>query len=399
MRTLTVFHIGGIGGPQRSLPQVIEWLGSQGEIEFLVPEPGPTQVQYREQGPVTVLPYSALTYARDVVDGARLARRLGREVRMFRRELRRRRPDLVIAVTTVLPAVLVAARLERIPTVVYAAELYEQPWKSAPLLRIWGALLARATAWLSDGVVCCSDPVRRQFPHRNGKPLAVAYPPVGAEYERGDRDAARARYGVEGANPCLLVVGSISRGRGQDVALRALARIRERFPDARLVIVGAPHPREADLAFAEELGALTNELRIEDWVVFAPTTDAMADVYAAADIVLNPARFAEPFGRVAPEALMAGKPVVASRVGAIPEVIRDGTDGLLVEPDDPGALAAAVVRLMEDPAVAARLVESGRQRVVERFGYEQDLAAWRTVIDRALAPPSGEPSAGYLSAP
>jgi glycosyltransferase involved in cell wall biosynthesis len=118
--------------------------------------------------------------------------------------------------------------------------------------------------------------------------------------------------------------------------------------------------------------------------VFAEPTDAMADLYAAADVVVNPARVSEAFGRVGAEALVAGRPVVASRVGAIPEVIRDGVDGLLVEPGDPGALTAAVTELMEDPARAAQLVESGRRRVLERFGYEQDLAAWRSVVEPVL---------------
>jgi glycosyltransferase involved in cell wall biosynthesis len=383
MRALAVFHLGGVTGPQRSLPQVLRWLAEEGSVEVIVPERGATEREYRELGPVSVLGYSALTYARGPREGARLARRLGREVRLFRRELRRRRPDLVVAVTTVLPAVVLAARLERVPVVVYAAELYEQRWKSAPLLRVWGGLLAAGTAVVADGVVCCSELVARQFPRRVGTPVAVAYPPVGPEYGYGDRDGARARYGVEGASPCIAVVGSISRGRGQDVALRALPRIRERHPDARLMVVGAPHPRPVDLAFADELRALTRSLGVEDAVVFAEPTTAMADVYAAADVVVNPARFAEPFGRVAPEALMAGRPVVASRVGAIPEVIRDGVDGLLVAPDDPAALAAAVARAT-DPAEAARLVEAGRARVIERFGYQQDLDAWRRVVERAM---------------
>ena len=387
MRSLAVFHLGGVTGPQRSLPQVMRWLAEQGSVEFIVPESGATEREYRELGPVSVLGYSALTYARGPREGARLARKLAREVGMFRRELRRRRPDLVVAVTTVLPAVVLAARLERVPVVVYAAELYEQRWKAAPLLRVWGGLLATCTAALADGVVCCSELVARQFPGWLHRPVSVAYPPVGPEYDGGDRDVARSLYGLDGADPCIAVVGSISRGRGQDVAVRALPRIRERSPQARLLLVGAPHPRPVDLAFAAELRALAANLRLEDAVVFAEPTDAMADVYAAADVVVNPARFAEPFGRVVPEALMARRPVVASRVGAIPEVIRDGVDGLMVDPDNPEALAAAVARLASDPALTARLVESGRRRVAERFGYEQDLAAWRRMV------------AGYVSAP
>jgi glycosyltransferase involved in cell wall biosynthesis len=380
MRSLAVFHLGGVTGPQRSLRPVIAWLAEQGSVELMVPESGATERAYRELGPVSVLGYSALTYPRGPREGARLARRLAREVRTFRRELRRRRPDLVVVVTTVLPAAVLAARLERVPVVVYAAELYQ----STPLRRPWGALLANGTAVLAAGIVCCSEAVARRFPRRLGAPLSVAYPPVGAEYEGGNRGEARARYGLEDADPCIAVIGSISRGRGQDVALHALALLRERFPEARLLIVGAPHPRPVDLAFADELRMLSAGLRLDDAVVFAPATEEMADVYAAADIVVNPARVPESFGRVAAEALMAGRPVIASRIGGIPEAIRDGVDGLLVEPDDPEVIAAAVQRLRSDPERAARLVASGRRRVLERFGDEQDLAAWRRAVEGAL---------------
>ena len=378
MRTLVVFHLGGVGGPQRSLASVTGWLREQGEVEFIVPEAGATQAQYGEVGRVTVLPYSALTHAGGLAQGARLARRLVTDVRMFRRQLRRRRLDLVIAVTTVLPAVVVAARLERIPTVVYGAELYER--------RRWGSFLAIGTAMLADGLVCTSEPVARRFPRWSRTPLLIAYPPIGTEYANGSRGASRALYGVEGADPCIAVIGSISRGRGQDVALHALSLVRERHPHARLLIVGAPHPRPVDLAFADELRLLTARLRLETGVLFVKPTDSMADVYAAADIVINPGRIAESFGRVAPEALMAGTPVVATRVGAVPDVIRDGVDGLLVKPDDPRALATAVGRLLDDPALARRLAETGRRHVIDRFGVDQDLAAWRQVIESVLGP-------------
>jgi glycosyltransferase involved in cell wall biosynthesis len=403
MRTLTVFHIGGVGGPQRSLPQVMRWLSARGSVEFIVPDSGPTEEEYAELGPVSALDYSALTYARGPREGLRLARRLVRELRMFRGELRRRRPDLVVAVTTVLPALLLAARLERIPVVVFAAELYEQRWKSAPLLRVWGALLARGTARLSKGVVCCSAAVAAQFPRRGGKPIVVAYPPVGTEYEGGDRDSGRRRFGLDPSHRCMAVVGSISRGRGQDVGLRALALIRERVPSARLLIVGDPHPRTVDREYARELRKLAAALGVADAVVWAGADvsghgpRAMADVYAAADLVVNPARFAEPFGRVAAEALVARRPVVATRIGGIPEVIRDGVDGLLVPPDDPVALAAAVTRILDEPSLGDTLVANGRKRVLEKFGYEQDLIAWRRVIEAALSPESARFSPRWVS--
>jgi glycosyltransferase involved in cell wall biosynthesis len=229
--------------------------------------------------------------------------------------------------------------------------------------------------------------------------LLVAYPPIGAEYAHGDRARGRERFGLGPDDICLTVVGSISRGRGQDVAIRALARVRQRFPSARLLVVGSPHPRPVDIAFDEELRALAREIGVADAVVFAGTevsghgVEAMADVYAASDVVVNPARFAEPFGRVAPEALVAGRPVVASRVGAIPEVIRDGVDGLLVPSEHPDALAAAVIRVLDDPALARSMVESGRRRVLAEFGDDQDLAAWSKAFE-AVRSDGGGPAAG-----
>jgi glycosyltransferase involved in cell wall biosynthesis len=385
IRSLAVFHLGGVGGATRSMAGVMAWLRERGTVEFIVPEPGAAAAQYGELGDVMIASYTALTYARGPRALVGAVRRLFADVRLFRGELRRRRPDLVVAVTTVLPAVLIAARLERVPSVVWAAELYGQRWKGAPALRLWGTLLARSTEWLSDGIVSCSVAVSRQFPARGGKPHAVAYPPVGAEYAHGDRARGRARHGLTDSVLCLAVVGNLSRGRGQDVAIRAMPLIRQRCPTARLLIVGAAHPRPADLAYREELVALADSLDLAEAVRFEQPTDEMADVYAAADVVVNPARFEEPFGRVAPEALMAGRPVVATRVGGIPETIRDGVDGLLVPREDPAALAEAVCRIVADPALAKRFVANGREAVVARFGHEQDVAAWKSVLEAVLA--------------
>lgn len=392
-RSLVVFHAGGVTGPQQSLFPAATWLGSMGSVDFIVPEPGPIEQQYRQLGSVSVLDYSPLIYAQGLGEGVRLARQIASEVRMFRRELRRRRPDIVVAVTTVLPALTVAARLERIPTFVYAAELHEQPWTAGSLRRLGGVLLSWGTALASNGIVCCSETVARQFPSRIGTRMSVAYPPIDPEYEGGSRERGRSRLGLGPDTTCLLAVGSISRGRGQDVALRALVLIRQRFATARLVLVGMPHPRPIDLQFARELRSLAESLNVADAVVFAgrvgtgASPEAMADVYAAADVVVNPARVAEAFGRVGPEALVAGRPVVASRVGGIPEVLRDGRDALLVPPDDPSALTAAVTRLLDDPALRERLVASGRRRAFDSFGPAQTVEAWRAVVEPVLRRP------------
>jgi glycosyltransferase involved in cell wall biosynthesis len=379
LRVVTAFHLGGVGGPSRSLAGAMAWLAERGEVSFLFPEDGDAAAEYRALGPVGIAPYSALTYARTPPAAARAVRDLARDVRTFRRELRRLRPDLLVAVTTVLPAALAAARIEGVPAVVYAAEVYSQPWKRSPALELWGAGLARGTARLASGLVCCSRLVAAQFP--DGRvPLAIAYPPVGGEYAGGDRAAARARFGCEDADPCIAVVGNLSRGRGQDLGIRALAEVRRVAPAARLLLVGAAHPRPVDRAYAGELRALARDLGVEGAVAFTGSVPAIAGVYAAADVVVNPARTAESFGRVAAEALVAGRPPVTTDVGAVREVIRDGVDGIVVPPERPDAIAAAVLGLWRDPERARRLAAAGAERVRSRFGPEQDLAAWRSVI-------------------
>ena len=131
--------------------------------------------------------------------------------------------------------------------------------------------------------------------------------------------------------------------------------------------------------------ALVEDLGLGSAVVFAGFVNKTADLYAAADVVVNPARFPEPFGRVALEALVAGRPFIGSRVGAIPDVIRDGVDGLLVEPGDPGELADAIIRLGQDGELRKRLVKQGQSHVRETFDETRATAAFADFVNETVA--------------
>ncbi|MBW3607350.1 MAG: glycosyltransferase [Actinobacteria bacterium] len=167
--------------------------------------------------------------------------------------------------------------------------------------------------------------------------------------------------------------------------IRLAERLREELPGIRCVIAGVPHPRRGDLAYREELAALARRLGVEDVVAFVGLVDPIADLYAAADMVINPARFNEAFGRVAVEALSAGCPVVAARVGATPEIVRDGREALLFPPQDDGALAAAVLRLWRDRGLREELVRGGRRRVETEFNEDFAVQAFGDVVERVLA--------------
>lgn len=364
-RTLAVFHLAERSGPSVSLRNELGWLAGGGPLEVVVPGPGSVADDYGRFADVTVMDYSPLTLSE--------AWRTPRDIRTFRAHIRRTRPARVVVVTNVLCAVLVAARMERVPALLYAAELV--PTGPGLRRRLGGALVLRAARSLPAAIVCCSPAVERQLGPRPGRPAIVAHPPVADSFSDGGRAAMRGRLGIPVEAECVVSAGSISRGRGQDVLIRAVPLLKARFPGIRVVIAGAPHPRAVDRGYLAELAELARGLGVSQDVVFAGFVERMADLYAAADVVANPARH-EAFGRVAAEALLAGKPVVSTAVGGVPETLRDGVEALLVPPDDPGALAAGVATLMEDSVLAQRLVAAGAARVRSEFSERQSLESF-----------------------
>jgi glycosyltransferase involved in cell wall biosynthesis len=150
----------------------------------------------------------------------------------------------------------------------------------------------------------------------------------------------------------LLYLGRIDPRKGIAIAVRALAEL----PDAQLAIVGGGDERHAT-----ELRDLAAELGVAERVSFSTARrDELAEVYAAADAVLFPVQWAEPWGLVPLEAMSVGRPVIATGTGGSGEYLRDGENCLLFEPrDDPAALAGAVRALAADASLRTRLREGG----------------------------------------
>jgi glycosyltransferase involved in cell wall biosynthesis len=286
--------------------------------------------------------------------------------------------------TTYLPAALAAARAEGVPVISYVGEIFNQRHTRGLGRAAGSRLLPRYVERRSDALICCSRTVASQFRGSGDTILATSYPPIDVRYSVGNGDSFRRRYRLERAWPLLGVVGNITSARGQDLVVRALTAVRKEFPAAMAAIAGEPHTDQKDEPFRRELASLVESLQLTDSVVFPGFIDPVADLYAAADIVINPARFDEPFGRVAFEALTAGRPVVATKVGAIPEVLRDEGDALLVPPDDPAAIAAAVIRLARDRALRDRLVDAGRRRVATALSGERALEQFREISSAVL---------------
>jgi glycosyltransferase involved in cell wall biosynthesis len=121
------------------------------------------------------------------------------------------------------------------------------------------------------------------------------------------------------------------------------------------------------------------ELGLTERVLLTGPITNLAELYSAADVVVVPS-WAEPFGLVIAEAMAAGRPIVASNAGAIPELIVDNVSGLLVPPRDVTALAAGVLRLLQDRELRDRLGTAGRQQVRERFTIEHYTRGMQAVL-------------------
>jgi glycosyltransferase involved in cell wall biosynthesis len=186
----------------------------------------------------------------------------------------------------------------------------------------------------------------------------------------------------EGAFVWLLPCASIRRHKGVHVAVEAL---RHAGPRHVLWVSGdASDPAASD--YVAELEAAAAEIGASDRVRFVGTRRDIHRVMAAADIVVVPSVWEEPFGLVAAEAQLVGAPVVASRRGALPEVVIDGRTGLIFDAEDPRTLAAAVERLAGDPQLRARLAESARREASARYSYER----WAREVAEVLRAASAE---------
>jgi glycosyltransferase involved in cell wall biosynthesis len=365
LRTLIVFHVAEMSGPAKTMLPRLRRLAELGHVDVLVPGSGPTAEACEDFANVETAPYGAVIYPGGPLDLARAAGDFGLATRRFARHFRGRRPDLVVAVTTMIPAALAAARAARTPCVAYAAEIVRTDGRGAGRAFAARSLL-RYTARAADGIVCCSDEVAAQFDRLRAPAIRTIPPGIAIEPPSGDRPTLRKRFGVPLEARCLAVVGNITHARGQDVLVRAVERL-SRSGDAYCLIAGPVLDRRADRAYQASLVELARRLRVDHLLRFLGYVDPVSDVYEAADMVVNPARFPEPFGRAPLEALLAGRPVVATRVGAVPSVLRHDVDALLVDAEDEAALAAAVQRLWREPRLTDRLVETGRTSVLERF--------------------------------
>lgn len=344
-------------------------------VVVVVPAPGPLRTRLREHGVRTMILPSPVLRRADLSPrgAAALASSLPGPLARMRRMVRELAPDLLYVNTITVPWWLLVARRCGVPSVchVHEAETADPRWLrrslAAPLFLADRVIVnSRST----DAVICGAAPslaTRRRLVH-NGV--------------RGPDSPPRPRT-PDGAFR-LIVVGRLSPRKAPDVALEALALVRRSGRDAELELCGTPGPGHEEFAARLRWRGLQSDVRGR--VHFSGYVSPVWPALAHADALVAPS-LGESFGNAVVEAQLARRPVIATSVQGHQETVRDGSSGLLVPPQDPQALAARIIDLMEDPGLAHRLADGGLRRARAHFGmarYGDEIAH---VLDELVGPP------------
>ncbi len=282
-----------------------------------------------------------------------------------------------------------------IPHVVTAHSLEpRRPWKAEQLgggyaVSSW---VERVACTDADAIIAVSDGMRADilecYPHLDRDRVHVVRNGIDTElYAPDHRTDVVHRIGIDPDRPYVLFVGRITRQKGIDHLIAAAA---EFAAGVQVVLcAGAPDTAELGERIAADVEQLQRRRGGVVWVRQMLPRDDLVQLFTHATVFVCPSVY-EPLGIVNLEAMACGTPVVASAVGGIPEVVDDGEAGLLVPYDETRprhfehALAARVNELLADPHRAAEMGETGRQRVVEDFGWDTVARATLSVYDRAL---------------
>lgn len=239
---------------------------------------------------------------------------------------------------------------------------------------------------LGDRIVCASEAVS-SF-HLSGSTLGknsmVIYPPVDTAQFKPDVssiDEYRKKFGIEPGEKIVGIVGNINPAKGYEFFFRAIKTIKEQAPDTRFLVVGTK--LDTQETYWQTLKAQIEDMKIEDDIIFTGYRNDIAEIMNVMDIfALTSVVEAAPI--VIMEAMACARPIVATRVGGIPELIEDGDTGIIVPPRDSEAIADAILHLLNSPEEAQRMGINARERAIGHFDVEISARKHRKIYQSVL---------------
>jgi glycosyltransferase involved in cell wall biosynthesis len=240
----------------------------------------------------------------------------------------------------------------------------------------WKRLAARALNLPLNQVICISDYNAACMLRRDtidASRVMRIYNSVDLSAVQGDGAGFRLRHGVPAFAPVVAQASWMIPEKGIADLIEAARIVLERIPQAHFLLAGEGRHRNEYMAMARDVGMKGQGMEGHfTWtgLVQNPVAEGL---YAAADVVCQVSRWEEAFGWVIAEAMAAARPVVATRVGGIPELVTDGENGFLVAPRAPAEIAQRLVQLLEDSALRGRMGAAGRLAAERKFDLTRNL--------------------------
>lgn len=241
----------------------------------------------------------------------------------------------------------------------------------------------RLVTSLRDAVVTVSPQVHKvEVDRAHASPTKIADIPGGVEVrayrvDPNHVDELKRSWDLETGDPVVGTVGRLVDPKGHGHLLDALAKVRSQIAGVKALLVG-------DGTLRTEMERRAEALGLSDTVIFTGIRRDVPEVLALLDVFVLPSLW-EGLPIALLEAMAAGLPVVATRVGGVPEVVVEGETGLLVPPRDPEALAQAILTLLRDPDLRQAMGQAGRERVREHFSVDQMVKKTESLYQRLLA--------------
>ncbi|WP_269473496.1 MULTISPECIES: glycosyltransferase family 4 protein [Methylomonas] len=201
--------------------------------------------------------------------------------------------------------------------------------------------------------------------------------PIYSEEPQGEVKDLRKELGLAGNVKLIGTIGLLEERKGIEYLLQAVPEVVRQLPDCRFLIIGAG-------PLLDSLRALSESLGVTESVLFLGWRDDAKQLIDSFDVLCHPA-LSEPFGLVLLEAMVHYKPVVASAVQGIPEVVADGETGILIPSRDPAAISLALLKILNSPDWAAQLGNNGHRRVVEHFSLSHMAQQYEAVYRQLTA--------------
>lgn len=245
------------------------------------------------------------------------------------------------------------------------------------------------TRWISR-FLAISSPVRQGLLDLGVVPERIVMVPEGLDLQRyaardaGQITALRQGLGLQPEDRLVVMAGMVMDWKGQHVLIQAAPTVLARHPRTRFVLIGeAPPGRESYLHNLQQQVIASG---LAAAVCFAGYQDDVPLFMQAADAVVHASISPEPFGRVVIEAMAMGTPVIATNIGAPPEIICDGHTGFLVPPEQPETLAATLIRVLGDSELRTRVGQAGLEEVMCKYSIQRHARLIHAVFDELLTP-------------